>query len=109
MALNKIKPTVEEIDGVRCIIVETGIGEERLSFLKKLLEHNNYTVKVNVAEDKTATIGVTDLMFNPVLDVYKRRLLSFTGKKVTPAYWLQISDAETEEEVNYYHFKSNRY
>jgi len=105
MALNKIKPVVEEIDGIRCIIVESGINEERLAFLKKLLEHNGYTVKVKVAEDNTSTIGVTDLMFNAVLDVYKRRLKSFTGKKVTPAYWLQISDAETEEEVNYYHFK----
>ena len=105
MALNKIKPVVEEIDGIRCIIVEAGVGEERLSFLKKLLEHNSYTVQVKVAEDNTSTIGVTDLMFNPVLDVYKRRLKSLTGKKVTPAYWLQISDAETEDEVNYYHFK----
>jgi len=42
------------------------------------------------------------LMFNPVIDVYKRRLKSLTGKKVTPAYWLQQSDAETEQEVNYW-------
>ena len=105
MALDKIKPVVEEIDGVRCIVVESGINEERLAFLKKLLEHNAYTVKVKVAEDNTSTIGVTDLLFNPVLDVYKRRLKSLTDKKVTPAYWLQISDAETEDEVNYYHFK----
>ena len=105
MALNKIKPVVEEIDGVRCIVVESGINEDRLSFLKKLLEHNGYTVKVKIAEDNTSTIGVTDLMFNAVLDVYKRRLKSFTDKKVTPAYWLQISESETEDEVNYYHFK----
>jgi len=105
MALNKIKPVIEEIEGVRCVVVESGINENRLSFLKKLLEHNGYTVQVKVAEDNTSTIGVTDLMFNAVLDVYKRRLKSFTDKKVTPAYWLQISDAETEDEVNYYHFK----
>ncbi|MDF1547453.1 MAG: hypothetical protein P1P88_06510 [Bacteroidales bacterium] len=105
MALNKLKPVIEEIEDVRCVVVETGINEERLNFLKKLLEHNGYTVKVKMAEDNTATIGVTDLMFNAVLDVYKRRLKSFTGKKVTPAYWLQISDAETESEVNYWHTK----
>lgn len=105
MALNKLKPVIEEIDDVRCVVVETGINEERLNFLKKLLEHNGYTVKVKMAEDNTATIGVTDLMFNAVLDVYKRRLKSFTGKKVTPAYWLQISDEETESEVNYWHTK----
>jgi hypothetical protein len=107
MALNKIKPVIEEIEGVRCVVVESGINEERLSFLKKLLEHNGYTVMVKVAEDNTSSIGVTDLMFNAVLDVYKRRLKSFTGKKVTPAYWLQISDSETEDEVNYYTFKKH--
>lgn len=105
MALNKLKPVIEEIDDVRCVVVETGINEERLNFLKKLLEHNGYTVKVKMAEDNTATIGVADLMFNAVLDVYKRKLKSFTGKKVTPAYWLQISDEETESEVNYWHTK----
>jgi len=105
MTLNKVKPVVEEIEETRCIIVETGINEGRLDFLKKLLEHNGYVVKVKMAEDGTATIGVTDLMFNPVLDVYKRRLKSLNGKRVTPAYWLQISDAETESEVNYWNTK----
>lgn len=105
MTLNKIKPVIEEIEDIRCIIVETGINEERLDFLKKLLEHNGYTVMVKMADNGTATIGVTDLMFNPVLDVYKRRLKSLTGKHVTPAYWLQISDAETEAEVNYWNTK----
>jgi hypothetical protein len=37
-----------------------------------------------------------------VVDVYKRSLKSFSGKKVTPAYWLQQSDKETEAEVNYW-------
>ena len=106
MALNKGKHIVEEIDGVRCTVVETGATSERVEFLKKLLEWNGYTVKVVAeGEGETFKIGVTDLIFNPVIDVYKRRLKSFTGKKVTPAYWLQQSDMETEAEVNYWSFK----
>ena len=105
MTLNKIKPVIEEIDGERCVIVEIGINKERATFLRKLLEHNGFTVKEKTSEDATISLGVTDLMFNPVLDIYKRRLKSFSGKKVTPAYWLQISDAETEAEVNYWNFK----
>jgi hypothetical protein len=94
---------VEEIDGTRCSVVEKAVSPERTEFLKKLLERNGYTVKI-ASEGETGTfkIGVTDLLFNPVIDVYKRRLKSLTGKKVTPAYWLQQSDQETEKEVNYW-------
>ncbi|MFA5328304.1 MAG: hypothetical protein WC384_10985 [Prolixibacteraceae bacterium] len=106
MPLNKGKHIIEEIDGVRCSLVEKGVSSDRTEFLKKLLELNGYTVKV-AAEGETETfkIGVTDLLFNPVVDVYKRSLKSFTGHKVTPAYWLQESDKETEAEVNYWTFK----
>jgi hypothetical protein len=45
------------------------------------------------------------MLFNPVIDVYKRSLKSLSGKKVTPAYWLQESDKESEAEVNYWSFK----
>jgi hypothetical protein len=106
MALNKGKHIVEEIDGVRCSLVEKGVSPERTEFLKKLLEINKYTVKV-VAEADTTTfkIGVTDMLFNPVVDVYKRDLKSLSGKRVTPAYWLQESVKEDEAEVNYWDFK----
>ena len=106
MALNKGKHIVEEIDGVRCTMVETGVSAERTDFLKKLLELNGYEVKVLTEnEEKTSfKIGVTDLVFNPLVDVYKRHLKSFSGKRVTPAYWLQQSDKETEAEVNYWTF-----
>jgi len=103
MPLNKGKHIVEEFDGVRCTVVETGATQERIDFLKKLLELNNYEVKT--APDKEEgffKIGVNDILFNPVIDVYKRNLKSFSGKKVTPAYWLQQSDKETEAEVNYW-------
>lgn len=106
MPLNKGKHLVEEIEGVRCSVVEKGVSPERTEFLKKLLELNGYTVKIASEEESgTNKIGVTDLLFNPVVDVYKRSLKSFTGHKVTPAYWLQESDKETEAEVNYWTFK----
>jgi hypothetical protein len=103
MALNKGKHIVEEIDGVRCSLVEKGASANRTEFLKNLLQYNNYTVKI-ASEGETGTfkIGVTDLLFNPVVDVYKRSLKSPSGKKVTPAYWLQETLQETEKEVNYW-------
>jgi len=106
MALNKGKHIVEEVDGVRCSLVEKGVSPERAEFLKKLLELNGYTVKV-ASEGETGAfkIGVTDILFNPVVDVYKRRLKTTSGKKVTPAYWLEESEEETAEEVNYWNYK----
>lgn len=106
MALNNGKHLVEEIDGVRCSVVEKGASKPRVDFLKKLLELNGFVVKMeSEGESGTFKIGVTDLLFNPVVDVYKRHLKSFTGHKVTPAYWLQQSDKETEAEVHYWDFK----
>lgn len=103
MALNKGKHFVEEIDGVRCSVVEKGVSPERTEFLKKLLELNKYMVKVAAEADATTfKIGVTDMLFNPVVDIYKRNLKSLSGKKVTPAYWLQESVKEGEAEVNYW-------
>lgn len=105
MALNKGKHIVEEIDGVRCSVIEKGVTPERTEFLKKLLELNKYTVKVAAEADATTfKIGVTDMLFNPVVDVYKRDLKSSSGKRVTPAYWLQESTKEGETEVNYWDF-----
>lgn len=105
MALNKGKHIVEEIEGVRCSLVEKGVSPERTEFLKKLLALNGYDVKVVAeGEPETFKIGVTDILFNPVVDVYKRRLKTTSGKKVTPAYWLQESESETAEEVNYWTF-----
>lgn len=103
MALNKGKHIIEEIDGIRCSLVEKGITPERMEFLKKLLELNKYTVKVATdGETGTFKIGVTDLLFNPVVDVYQRSLVSPSGKRITPAYWLQESFKESEAEVNYW-------
>ena len=103
MALNKGKHLVEEIDGVRCTVVEKGITSERAQFLKKILVLNGYDVKIDTdVATETIKLGVTDILFNPIIDVYERRLKSPSGKKVTPAYWLQESNKETEAEVNYW-------
>lgn len=104
-SLNKIKPQIEEINGVRCVIVEQNMDESRADFLTKLLLHNGYTVEKSVNGEGRITLGVSDLLFNPVIDVYKRRLRSTTGHKVTPAYWLQLSEAETISEVQYWERK----
>jgi len=91
MPLNKIKHTISEIEGVRCSVVETGASEERVAFLKELLVHNKFDVKVaeekKEGENKTYIIGVTDIFFNPVYVIYERTLKSIDGFKVTPAYW----------------------
>jgi hypothetical protein len=93
MPLNKGKHNVGEVDGVRCTLVETGISNERVKFLKDLLEFNGYEVKIQEevsdppAAQKTFTLGVTDIVFNPVIAVYEKSLLTRDHKKVTPAYW----------------------
>lgn len=95
MSLNKGKHIVGEVDGVRCTIVETFISRERAEFLKELLEFNKFEVKIQEevsdppAVEKTFTLGVTDIVFNPVIAVYEKSLLTKDHKKVTPAYWNQ--------------------
>ena len=107
MAL-KAKHTVEEINGVRCTVVEKGATAARVDSLKKLLEFNKF--EIQVAEDKKETedaptlftIGVTDLVFNPVIAVYEMSLKTPDGKRVSPAYWDQ---KETEIVDQYWEFK----
>lgn len=98
MALNNAKHIVGEIDGVRCTIVESGITLDRLAFLTNLLEFNNFEVKEMKipseveGEEPKYTIGVTDLVFNPVFTIYERSLKTIEGKIVTPEYWLKGYD-----------------
>jgi hypothetical protein len=102
MALNQGKHIIEVIDGSRCTLVETGISTERKDFLKSLLEFNSLEVKTAVDEAGTWKIGVTDLVFHAVVNVYERKLHTPNGHVVTPAYWLQLTDRQTEAEVNYW-------
>ncbi len=98
MAINNAKHIVGEINGVRCTIIETGASVERAAFLRDLLELNNLEVvemqepKKDPAESQKYTIGVTDIIFNPVFAIYERRLKTREGKIVTPAYWKQECD-----------------
>jgi hypothetical protein len=92
--LNKAKHTIAEIGGVRCTIIENDATKERAEFLKDLLEFNKYEVKVekNKTEGdapKTFTIGVTNILFSPVIAIYEKAIHTRDKKAVTPAYWLQ--------------------
>src|SRR5215510_401908 len=98
MAINK-NHEFEELDGVKCAIVEKNASQQRVDFLKSLLEFNGYTVVVinspppkatakpitatpaeGTAEEakietvppppSTFTIGVTDVSFNPTNAIF---------------------------------------
>ena len=95
MVLTNAKHIIAEIEGTRCSVAETGTSLERAAFLRDLLEYNNYEVKelkeqtsAEGAEEKF-TVGVTDLMFNPVFAVYECLLKTREGGYVTPGYWRQ--------------------
>jgi hypothetical protein len=95
MALDNAKHIIGEIDGVRCTIIETGATLERVAFLSDLLTFNNIEVKEMKevseieGEEVKFTLGVTDLLFNPVFAVYERQLKTREGAFVTPGYWKQ--------------------
>jgi orotidine-5'-phosphate decarboxylase len=102
MALNQAKHIIEVIDGTRCTLVESGMTAERKEFLKTIIEFNSYVVKEASDEAGTWKIGVTDVVFNPTINIYKRKLHSPNGLIITPSYWLQSTDKQTEAEVNYW-------
>ena len=128
MAINK-NHEFEELDGVKCGIVEKNATPERVEFLKKILEFNKYIVVVvpspapkavplsggtkPVAEGEEAppppppfvattfTIGVTDYTFNPINAIFGRLLKTPEGFVVTQAYWYQKENSG-KDEVPYY-------
>ncbi len=119
MPLNSGAHKEKVIDGVSCRMVEEGLSAERMEFLKKLLEHNGFEVKVErhtsgETEDNTVdngvpkpnetyTLWVTDLLFNPVIYVYALQMKTPGNKIVTPAYWLQMAPEGIEKgEPDYY-------
>jgi hypothetical protein len=132
MAINK-NHEFEELDGVKCGIVEKNVMPGRVEFLKKLLEYNKLTVVVvpspppkaaavpvvKVAEGEEApppveqtpvetpgtfTVGVTDYTFNTINAIYGRLLKTPDGHVVTMAYWQQ-KENESHDEVPYYETK----
>ncbi|HSN60490.1 MAG TPA: hypothetical protein VLR49_06130 [Ferruginibacter sp.] len=129
MAINK-NHEFEELDGVKCGIVEKNVSADRVAFLKKLLEYNHYTVVVvpspppKVAAVKpvvvepgtepiaaapielpaapeTFTVGVTDYTFNSINAIFGRLLKTADGHVVTQAYWQQ-RETSSHDEIPYY-------
>jgi hypothetical protein len=115
MAINQNHP-FEELDGVRCSIVEKNVTPERLEFLRSLLDFNGYEVRwvaspppkgaTAPAEGEAApppapdtyTVGVTDVMFNVTNAIFGRLLRTPDGHVVTLDYWKQrtpVSDDRT--------------
>lgn len=129
MAINK-NHEFEELDGVKCGIVEKNVPPQRVEFLKKLLEYNKFTVVVvaspppktapaavakpvegeeapviaetaPVPSPTTFTVGVTDYTFNTINAIYGRLLKTPDGHVVTMAYWQQ-KETVSNDEVPYY-------
>lgn len=83
----------------RVTFIEKGIGEERLDFLKHLLEFNEFEVVTEEQKRKKEddpllyNLGVTDMVFNPTVYVFQRRLKTLDGKHiVNQDYWNQLSE-----------------
>lgn len=131
MAINK-NHEFEDLDGVKCAIVEKNVSPERVAFLKKILEYNGYAVitvpspppkaaakpaaAAPLAEGtpaptpveppppaSTFTLGVTDVMFNVTNAIFGRSLRTPGGHIVTVAYWEQ-QEKEPHDEIPYYEF-----
>ena len=91
------KHSFGSIEETRVTFVEKKVEENRRDFLKKLLEHNGFEVIVEEEKRKTEeepqlyTVAVTDMVFNPTIWVYERKMKTFDGHKVTPDYWEQRS------------------
>ncbi len=85
------------INDTRVTFVEKGVDIDRRDFLKKLLEHNGFEVIIQeeVKKEEEAqlyTVAVTDMVFNPTIWVYQRKLKTFDGHKVNPDYWEQRTE-----------------
>jgi hypothetical protein len=125
MALNK-NHEFEELNGVKCGIVEKNVKPERVAFFKELLEYNGYSIvtvptpppKVAAPPSpkegepvvevpppppapETFTVGVTDYTFNPINAIFGRLLKTKQGQIVTWAYWNQ-EEKVNDDEVPYY-------
>lgn len=125
MAINK-NHEFEELDGIKCAIVEKNVLKHRVDFIKQLLAFNHFQVVVvaspppratapaPVAEGveipalpvapETFTVGVTDVMFNATNAVFGRLLKTPDGHVVTLAYWNQ-KELEAHDEIPYYQNK----
>lgn len=92
------KHSFGSIGETRVTFVEKNADETRKNFLEKLLIHNGFEVIIDEIEKKSEedpqlyTVAVTDMVFNPTVWVYERKLKTLDGHKVTPAYWEQKTE-----------------
>ena len=123
MAINK-NHEFEDLNGIKCAVVEKNVKPYRVAFLKDLLEYNRYTVVVAAspapkptapvtvkegeqtpapvtAPPETFTVGVTDVTFNSTNAVFGRLLHTKDGHVVTLAYWQQ-KEQQSNDEVPYF-------
>jgi len=132
MAINK-NHEFEDLDNMKCSIVEKNASADRVQFLKDLLTYNKYEVVVvpspapkaaapapvatvegepastpiaapEPLTPSTFTIGVTDLRFNPTNAVFGRSLHTPDGHVVTLAYWNQ-EETVSNDEIPYFEHK----
>lgn len=133
MAINK-NHEFEDLDNIKCSIVEKNASASRVQFLQDLLTYNKYEVVVVASPapkaaaapalvatvegepasatiaapepvtPSTFTIGVTDLRFNPTNAVFGRALHTPDGHVVTLAFWNQEVTVSNDE-VPYFEHK----
>lgn len=121
MAINK-NHEFEDLNGIKCAVVEKNATQERVDFLQPLLAWNGYTVVVvpspppkaapapKPAEGEAAvepsalnpspstfTIGVTDVRFNVTNALMGRMLKTKEGKIVTVDFWQQKETASHDQ------------
>ncbi len=126
MAINK-NHEFEDLNGIKCAVVEKNASQERIDFLKPLLELNGFRViavlspppKVaappkpadgeappaetavpNLAPS-TFTLGVTDVRFNVINALMGRMLKTKEGKVVTVDYWNQ-KETSSKDTIPYF-------
>ncbi len=119
MAINQ-NHLFEDLDGVKCAIVEKNVKHERTDFLRSLLEYNGFKVIVvsspppkvalpvedtPVTTPETFTVGVTDVGFNATNAIFGRLLKTKDGRVVTLTYWLQKENI-SDDSVPYYEKKN---
>lgn len=116
MALNP-HHLVEELGGTKCSIIEKNASSERVTFIKKILEHNGLVVVVekspapkNTAKTETSiqepietyTVGVTDYTFNLTHAIFARSLFTPEGKILTLTYWKESNPNFAENQDWYW-------
>ncbi len=123
MAINK-NHEFEELEGVKCAVVERNVLPPRVAFLKNLLEYNRYKVVIVSSPPpkalapvptkegeqppaplppapETFTVGVTDVTFNATNAIFGRLLHAKNQQIVTLAYWKQ-QETVNDDEVSYF-------